>query len=99
LALDVFNGLSSPRGASLQHKIYHSLYHQGIRIGEKAGIAAKYLLELLNDTGAESFHADVRGPWIAAGDFKSRFGLGLALKNVRLGCETAKAWGNGARTT
>jgi 3-hydroxyisobutyrate dehydrogenase-like beta-hydroxyacid dehydrogenase len=71
---------------------------EGIRIGEKAGIAPKYLLELLNDTGAKSFQMDVRGPWIAAGDFKSRFGLDLALKDVRLGCEMAKTWGNDART-
>ena len=49
---------------------------EGIRIGEKAGIEPKYLLELLNDTGAKSFQMDVRGPWIAGGDFKSRFGLG-----------------------
>jgi 3-hydroxyisobutyrate dehydrogenase-like beta-hydroxyacid dehydrogenase len=71
---------------------------EGIRIGEKAGIEPKYLLELLNDTGAKSFQMDVRGPWIAGGDFKSRFGLDLALKDVRLGCEMAKAWGNDART-
>ncbi len=71
---------------------------EGIRIGEKAGIEPKYLLELLNDTGAKSFQMDVRGPWIASGDFKSRFGLDLALKDVRLGCEMAKAWGNDART-
>jgi 3-hydroxyisobutyrate dehydrogenase-like beta-hydroxyacid dehydrogenase len=71
---------------------------EGIRIGEKAGIEPKYLLELLNDTGAKSFQMDVRGPWIAGGDFKSRFGLDLALKDVRLGCEMAKAWGNDAKT-
>ncbi|MDJ0781866.1 MAG: NAD(P)-dependent oxidoreductase [Desulfosarcinaceae bacterium] len=66
---------------------------EGIRIGEKAGIEAKYLLELLDDTGAKSFQMDVRGPWIASGDFASRFGLDLALKDVRLGCEMAEAWG------
>jgi hypothetical protein len=27
LLLDIFRRLSSPRGASLQSKIYHSLYH------------------------------------------------------------------------
>jgi 3-hydroxyisobutyrate dehydrogenase-like beta-hydroxyacid dehydrogenase len=70
---------------------------EGIRIGEKAGIAPNYLIELLNDTGAKSFQMDVRGPWIAGGDFKSRFGLDLALKDVRLGCEMAKTWGNDAR--
>jgi 3-hydroxyisobutyrate dehydrogenase-like beta-hydroxyacid dehydrogenase len=53
---------------------------------------------LLNDTGAKSFQMDVRGPWIAGGDFKSRFGLDLALKDVRLGCEMAKTWENDART-
>ncbi|MBW2437789.1 MAG: NAD(P)-dependent oxidoreductase [Desulfobacterales bacterium] len=71
---------------------------EGIRIGEKAGIEPKYLLELLGDTGAKSFQMDVRGPWIATGDFNSRFGLDLALKDVRLGVEMAKAWGNDART-
>jgi 3-hydroxyisobutyrate dehydrogenase-like beta-hydroxyacid dehydrogenase len=69
-----------------------------VRIGEKAGIEPKVLVELLTDTGARSFQMDVRGPWIAAGDFKSRFGLDLALKDVRLGCEMAKAWGNDAKT-
>ena len=71
---------------------------EGIRIGEKAGIEPKYLLELLGDTGAKSFQMDVRGPWIATGDFNSRFGLELALKDVRLGVEMAQAWGNDART-
>ena len=71
---------------------------EGIRIGEKAGIDPKFLLELLGDTGAKSFQMDVRGPWITGGDFKSRFGLDLALKDVRLGCEMAKAWGNDAKT-
>jgi 3-hydroxyisobutyrate dehydrogenase-like beta-hydroxyacid dehydrogenase len=71
---------------------------EGIRIGEKAGIEPKYLLELLDDTGAKSFQMDVRGPWIVAGDFNSRFGLDLALKDVRLGVEMAKAWGNDAWT-
>ena len=71
---------------------------EGIRIGEKAGIDKAFLLELLDDTGAKSFQMDVRGPWIAAGDFASRFGLDLALKDVRLGCEMAEAWGNDAKT-
>lgn len=71
---------------------------EGIRIGEKAGIDPKFLLELLDDTGAKSFQMDVRGPWIANGDFESRFGLDLALKDVRLGCEMADAWGNEAKT-
>lgn len=71
---------------------------EGIRIGEAAGLDKKLLLELLDDTGAKSFQMDVRGPWIAAGDFDSRFGLDLALKDVRLGVEMAQAWGNDAKT-
>ena len=66
---------------------------EGMRAGEKAGIERSVLVELLQDTGARSFQMDVRGPWIAAGDFENRFGLDLALKDVRLGCEMARAWG------
>jgi 3-hydroxyisobutyrate dehydrogenase-like beta-hydroxyacid dehydrogenase len=65
---------------------------EGLRVGEKAGLDAKLLLELLGDTGAHSFQMDVRGPWIAAGDFAPRFALDLALKDVRLGLEMARAW-------
>ncbi len=71
---------------------------EGFRIGEKAGIEPKMLLELLADTGARSFQMDVRGPWILNGDFESRFGLDLALKDVRLGCEMADLWKNDAYT-
>jgi 3-hydroxyisobutyrate dehydrogenase-like beta-hydroxyacid dehydrogenase len=66
---------------------------EGLRVGEKAGLDKKLLLELLADTGARSFQMDVRGPWIASGDFNARFGLDLALKDVRLGLEMARAWG------
>ena len=71
---------------------------EGLRIGEKAGIDKDILLEQLLDTGAKSFQMEVRGPWITQGDFNSRFGLDLALKDVRLGCEMAEAWGNEAKT-
>ncbi len=71
---------------------------EGIRAGEKAGIERSVLVELLQDTGARSFQMDVRGPWIAAGDFENRFGLDLALKDVRLGCEMARAWGLDLKT-
>ena len=65
---------------------------EGLRVGQKAGLDLQYLLGLLGDTGAHSFQMDVRGPWIAKDDFKNRFGLDLALKDVRLGCEMARAW-------
>ena len=70
---------------------------EGIRIGEKAGIETNMFLDLLKDTGGKSFQMEVRGPWIAKGDFANRFGLDLALKDVRLGCEMAEAWGNSAK--
>jgi len=66
---------------------------EGFRAGEKAGIDPKLLLELLQDTGAASFQLDLRGAWIAENDFANRFGLDLALKDVRLGCEMTAAWG------
>lgn len=66
---------------------------EGLRAGQKAGLELNQLLTLLTDTGARSFQMDVRGPWIAASDFKARFGLDLALKDVRLGCEMARDWG------
>ncbi|MEG6520629.1 NAD(P)-dependent oxidoreductase [Desulfotomaculum sp. 1211_IL3151] len=72
---------------------------EGIRIGEKAGIDAKLLTELLADTGANSFQLQVRGPWIVNNDFANRFGVSLALKDVRLGCEMADAWNYDARFT
>jgi len=65
---------------------------EGIRLGEKAGIDPKLMVELLADTGGASFQLDLRGPWIAANDFDNRFGLDLALKDVRLGCEMAAEW-------
>jgi len=67
---------------------------EGIRIAHQAGIETKLFLDLLADTGGKSFQAEVRGPWIAHGDFANRFGLDLALKDVRLGCEMAEVWAN-----
>ena len=46
--LDVFIGLSSPRGASLQFKMYHALYHLNlINLTKKA-------VHLCDRTGAKS---------------------------------------------
>jgi len=70
---------------------------EGIKIGEKAGIDRKLLIDLLAETGAFSFQMKVRGPWIVNDDFANRFGLDLALKDVRLGIEMADAWQNDAK--
>lgn len=69
---------------------------EGLRIGETAGIEPEKLLALLAETGADSFQLQVRGPWIAHRDFNNRFGVSLALKDVRLGCEMADAMGYNA---
>ena len=53
---------------------------EGMRIAEKAGIEANMFLEQMKDTGGKSFQLEVRGPWIANGDFANRFGLDLALE-------------------
>ncbi len=71
---------------------------EGMRIAEKAGIEANMFLEQMKDTGGKSFQLEVRGPWIINGDFANRFGLDLALKDVRLGCEMAEDWGNFSKT-
>lgn len=65
---------------------------EGLHVLHKAGMDLEKAIELLQDTGARSFQMDVRGPWIAAGDYTNRFGLNLALKDIRLGCEMADAW-------
>lgn len=72
---------------------------EGIRVGEKAGIEKGKLLELLAETGANSFQLQIRGPWIINNDFANRFGVALALKDVRLGCEMADAMGYDAKFT
>jgi len=71
---------------------------EGIRIGEKAGIEGKLLIDLLAETGAFSFQMKVRGPWILDNDYTNRFGLDLALKDVRLGIEMADVWENDAKS-
>lgn len=66
---------------------------EGMRIGELAGMELGQLVELLQDTGARSFQLDVRGTWIAKKDYAARFGVELALKDMRLGCAMARDWG------
>ena len=51
----------------------------------------------MNDTGGKSFQLEVRGPWIAKGDFANRFGLDLALKDVRLGLRDGGGLGKSAK--
>lgn len=66
---------------------------EGIRAGERAGLEKNLMIELFADTGAAGYQLSVRGPSIAAGDFTAKFAVDLALKDVRLGLEMARALG------
>jgi 3-hydroxyisobutyrate dehydrogenase-like beta-hydroxyacid dehydrogenase len=41
----------------------------------------------------------MRGPLMLANDYANRFGVKLALKDVRLGCEMGDVWGYSAEFT
>ncbi|WP_298996943.1 NAD(P)-dependent oxidoreductase [uncultured Desulfovibrio sp.] len=63
---------------------------EGLRIGEAAGVEKNLLLQLLGETGAQSFQLDTRGKSMAQGEYDPpRFALELALKDLRLGCGMA----------
>jgi len=62
---------------------------EGFGIGVAAGIDPSLLCSLMQDGGARSFQAEVRLPWILAGDFATRFGIDLAQKDMRLAVDLA----------
>lgn len=67
---------------------------EGIRIGMAAGVDGETLLQLLADTGADSFQLHARGASIVHADYEpARFALDLALKDVRMGCAMAHSMG------
>lgn len=66
---------------------------EGMRIASCAGMELNEVLGLLQETGAASFQMNARGPKIAAGDYRPLFSIDLAIKDLRLGCEMARAWG------
>lgn len=66
---------------------------EAMRVGKTAGIDPHELVKLLQETGADSFQLDTRGPWIAEEDYKARFSINLAIKDLRLGCEMASNMG------
>ena len=72
---------------------------EGVRLAQKAGIDAEMFQELLAQTGADSAQLHMRGPNMISGDFANRFGVKLALKDVRIGCEMGDAWGFDAAFT
>ncbi len=72
---------------------------EGVTLCEKAGIDGKLFQELLAQTGADSAQLHMRGPLMLDNDFANRFGVKLALKDVRLGCEMGDEWGYSANFT
>ena len=66
---------------------------EGLRAGERAGLDKGLMVKLFAETGANGYQLNIRGPAIASGDFSPKFGVDLALKDVRLGLEMARAWG------
>lgn len=62
-----------------------SVVAEGLKIGSLMDIDLTTLLNLLLDTGAASFQMKTRGPWIIDADYKARFAVDLALKDLRLG--------------
>lgn len=70
-----------------------ALVAEGLRIGQAAGVEGELLLELLLDTGCASFQMKTRGPWMLVGDFKARFSIDIAAKDLRLGCAMAEKLG------
>lgn len=66
---------------------------EGMKIGALAQMDQQKLLRLLLDTGAASFQMKVRGAAIASDDFRPRFAVKLALKDLKLGCQMADQLG------
>lgn len=65
---------------------------EGMKLADGANIDPKLFLDLMQETGGDSYQLKVRGPWVQANDFAPRFAVNLALKDVRLGVEMAEAW-------
>lgn len=65
---------------------------EGYALAQRAGIEPDVFTAALKDTGAASFQETVRLPWIIQQDWAARFGVDLALKDVRLAVDAADQW-------
>lgn len=65
---------------------------EGLTLARKAGIADEVFDHALKDTGALSYQQQVRLPWILANDWSPRFGVDLAVKDMRLAVDSAWRW-------
>lgn len=68
---------------------------EGYLLCHRAGVDDEAFAQALKDTGAWSYQADIRLPWMMAGDFESRFPVPLGLKDVRLAVDMAGQWNLG----
>ena len=66
---------------------------EGYLLCRRAGVADEIFATALADTGAWSYQADLRLPWMMQGDYASRFPVTLGLKDVRLAVDIAGQWG------
>lgn len=70
---------------------------EGIRLAEKARINPEQFQSLLAETGANSHQLHLRGPWILNDDYAQRFSVNLTAKDLRLGVQMARDWGDEAK--
>ena len=65
---------------------------EGYALARRAGIPDETFDQALKDTGGTSYQQQVRLPWIMQRDWSPRFGVDLALKDLRLAVDSACQW-------
>jgi len=65
---------------------------EGYALARRAGIPDETFDQALTDTGGASYQQRVRLPWITQRDWSPRFGVDLALKDLRLAVDSAWRW-------
>lgn len=66
---------------------------EGYLLCHRAGVKDEDFTRALADTGGWSYQAQLRLPWMMAGDFAPRFPMTLGLKDVRLAVDIAGQYG------
>jgi len=66
---------------------------EGTALCRACGVPDDAFADALQDTGGWSYQAQLRLPWMVAGDFDNRFGVDLAIKDVRLAVDVASRRG------
>lgn len=66
---------------------------EGYVLCRRAGVTDQGFARALADTGAWSYQAELRLPWMMQQDFEPRFATRLGLKDVRLAVDAAAQWG------